>query len=418
MAYWGQQPNSLLDTAPKVGEWGFSPVVWNKPKPKQNVYNDHVLRNQVCFQALYGTPMLEWWPRHEDDILVTHLYRLIDELHCTAVHQHRPSEAMSHRLQEDQNVNFADEVVRQQALKHVDKMSEGKVYERPFLSCSKSLESLAIFASSKTTKATSKSANIQLVQIDLAALHMDGMFSEDPLDERPQIQAMSHSQPMYAFLTGICSASSQQLFKETGRKFRHRRVSWEDMRMFWILWFNEALAMRWVFCDETYVSYGEKSLVRENEAHSEQRLAICPYVDSARQLPPVEVLFKAAPNWRDWRGVHEDQAIPALIHVQTQCKGSYRALDMVDLLENNLPPCGSDYESRVVCVDSFGVHMDTAVAAVIESRGHIPLIHVGGTTGYQQVNDTHLHIDTRWLRRWRKHYGVHYRKPSARQAAE
>ena len=250
----------------------------------------------------------------------------------------------------------------------------------------------------------------------------------DPIDERPEIQAISHSRPMYASLTGTCFASSQQLFKETGRKFRHRRVSWEDMRhrlqvylenfwrMLWILWFNEALAMRWVFCDESYVSYDEKPLLRENKVHSKQRVTICTYVDSARPLPPVEVLFKAAPNWRDWRGVHEDPAIPALKHVQTQCKGSYRASDMVDYSEKTLAPCGPDYESQVICLDWLAPHMDPAVAAVIESRGHVLLLHVGGTTGYEQIHDTHLHAT--WLRRWRNEFRVAAGKQSVQQKAE
>ena len=59
---------------------------------------------------------------------------------------------MSHRLEEGHTVNFNDPVVKQQALKHVDKMSEGQPSERPFISCSKSLEAILPFGSSKLRK--------------------------------------------------------------------------------------------------------------------------------------------------------------------------------------------------------------------------------------------------------------------------
>ena len=59
---------------------------------------------------------------------------------------------MSHRLLEWHTVDFNDPVVKQQSLKHVDKMSEGQLAERPFISWSKSLEALTPFGSSKLRK--------------------------------------------------------------------------------------------------------------------------------------------------------------------------------------------------------------------------------------------------------------------------
>ena len=85
--------------------------------------------------------------------------------------------------------------------------------------------------------------------------------------------------------------------------------------------------------------------------------------------------------------------IPAWMHVQTQKKGSYRASDMVELLEKTLSPAGEDYESQVVLLEWYAAHRDPAVAELIESRGHVLLLHGGGTTAYEQINDTHLHAN-------------------------
>ena len=73
--------------------------------------------------------------------------------------------------------------------------------------------------------------------LDHSAISHNGYQSTGPLlslvdaiDARPEIQAISHSRPMYASLGGTCFASSQQPFKKAGRKFGHRKVSLEDMR--------------------------------------------------------------------------------------------------------------------------------------------------------------------------------------------
>ena len=210
----------------------------------------------------------------------------------------------------------------------------------------------------------------------------------------------------------------RERFEIVSRKtVKHLKVSWAKLkkrvrvylknvfalRFLWIKCHGPDKPMRWVSWDQkpawfnntaldsTYSVVGYEPLVREIEAHAKQRMTICTCVDSGNPLPPVGVLFKAEPNGRVWRELHEDTGIPAWMHVQTQCKGSYRASDMVDLLEKTLPPRGQDYESQVICLDWFAAHRDPAVAACIESRGHVLLLHGGGTTGYEQINDTHLH---------------------------
>ena len=45
----------------------------------------------------------------------------------------------------------------------------------------------------------------------------------------------------------------------------------------------------------------------------------------------------------------------------------------------------------MICLGWHASHMDPSVAELIESRGHVLLLHGGGTTGCVQINDTHMH---------------------------
>ena len=90
-----------------------------------------------------------------------------------------------------------------------------------------------------------------------------------------------------------------------------------------------------------------------------------------------------------WQELQDDPAIPTWMHMQTQRKGSYRAEDMVYLLEKTLPQAVEPEEAIVVCLDWYAAHRDPAVAKLIEDRGHVLLLHGGGTTAYEQVHDTH-----------------------------
>ena len=102
-------------------------------------------------------------------------------------------------------------------------------------------------------------------------------------------------------------------------------------------------------------------------------------------------MFKAAPRGAVWRELTADPLIPEWMHVQTQCKGSYRAQDMVELLEKTLSPAADDCDSAVVCLDWFAAHRDASVVEAIESRGYVQLMLCGGTTSIEQVYDTNLH---------------------------
>ena len=143
-----------------------------------------------------------------------------------------------------------------------------------------------------------------------------------------------------------------------------------------------------VFCDQNPVFWDHKPACRNNtaigyepqvgeiKAHSRQRIAVstslCPGPTGDRDewRTPLEIMLKAAPRGR---------------------VGSYRASDMKEYLEKFLKPAGEDYKSHVICLDWHASHMDPSVAELIESRGHVLLLHGGGTTACLQCNDTDMH---------------------------
>ena len=77
------------------------------------------------------------------------------------------------------------------------------------------------------------------------------------------------------------------------------------------------------------------------------------------------------------------------MHVSTQCKGSYRASNMVDLLDKTLTPALADGTgSQVICLDWYAAHSCPDVRNLIAERGHALLMYGGGTTSTEQVGDS------------------------------
>ena len=195
------------------------------------------------------------------------------------------------------------------------------------------------------------------------------------------------------------------------KKVRHFKVSWATLkqrvrvylknvfalRFLWRLCFG-ARPMRWASWAQTSAGFNITALDSSLYAAYQQRISICTCVhtdilDQPDTLPPVGVLFKAQPDGAVRRALDADPDIPAWMTVRTQAKGYYRAEDMVELLSAWLPQVDNDFESTVVCLDSYLANKDKAVAEVIRSRGHVLLLHGAGTTGYEQINHTHLHAE-------------------------
>ena len=77
--------------------------------------------------------------------------------------------------------------------------------------------------------------------------------------------------------------------------------------------------------------------------------------------------------------------------LQSAEKGSYRTDDVLTFLDWALPAALTPQDSCIVLLDWYAAHLSEPVAELMRNKGHVLLHHGGGTTGLEQVNDTHLH---------------------------
>ena len=178
------------------------------------------------------------------------------------------------------------------------------------------------------------------------------------------------------------------------RFFVWRRCFGDSIKMRWVSWDQKPAWFNNTALDATYSTIGYEPLVKEIEAHSRQRFTVCTCVDSAAtsdpdEPPPVGILFKAAPRGRVWRELTASPLIPAWMHVQTQCKGSYRASGMVECLEQTLTPAGEDCESPAM--PNLPGEAGKSWLRRWRRSFRVMLPHGGGTTGYEQITDTDFH---------------------------
>ena len=87
---------------------------------------------------------------------VAHVYRLLQD----------EAEAMSHTVQAGESIDFMGHEVKQQAIKHVDRCSEGKYGERPFLSTSTSLEALRPFGAAIEAAMSEGSDDVEIIRAE------------------------------------------------------------------------------------------------------------------------------------------------------------------------------------------------------------------------------------------------------------
>ena len=137
--------------------------------------------------------------------------------------------------------------------------------------------------------------------------------------------------------------------------------------------------------------------VKENFSQTRERYTILTCVrswgnDDPTNPPPVAILFKGKQKGQIWSKM-QNHALNDKTWMRVQCQacGSYRSADVVEALEWMLPDASSSEESVIVLLDWFSGHLTDEVATCIKSKGHVLLLHGGGTTPFTQVNDTHLH---------------------------
>ena len=181
------------------------------------------------------------------------------------------------------------------------------------------------------------------------------------------------------------------------------------LREFWRL-LHPGVPMRWLSIDQKPAWFnnagagkvktlaktgGEAPAIRENFAASRQRYTILTTVPSwdAGSPPPAAILFKGKHGGRILDKITAVRVVPPWLKLQVQENGSYRSADVVEALEWLLPLAATPQDSIIVMLDWYAGHLTPEVEHCIRSRGHVLLLHGGGTTPFIQVNDTHLHAN-------------------------
>ena len=130
---------------------GYEPQ--KAPKTMIGVKKLHIQLNSAsdsdAFRLKFGQELPKWWPRHADGHHWTHLWRLIDDDWGTDIAFPQLLPPLSDKVKENTKVDFQDADVKRQVIRHIDKCSEGKTYDRPFLSTSSDIICLQAFAASK-----------------------------------------------------------------------------------------------------------------------------------------------------------------------------------------------------------------------------------------------------------------------------
>ena len=147
---WLQQLGTVLDDYSEPGINGFEPQLWfTGGLPKLSVIESNRQTSMARFKKITGSTMPVWWPFHANGMMVTHLYRLIDEYLANDLKFPKSSPAMSHNLQPEEPVDFTTKQNKQLSLQHVSRVSEGYYALRPFLSASCHWRTLSVLVIGK-----------------------------------------------------------------------------------------------------------------------------------------------------------------------------------------------------------------------------------------------------------------------------
>ena len=135
--------------------------------------------------------------------------------------------------------------------------------------------------------------------------------------------------------------------------------------------------------------------LKEGHAQTRERWTLQTHTtsnaDRARQVPPVEIMFKAdgdrvqakvsaaVPAWAPW------------LTVVTGAKGSYREDDVLNYIEHRLEPMTDGRRWRILLLDAYSAHLSERVRVCAWQRGYVVVTHGGGASAVTQTNDTDLH---------------------------
>ena len=135
--------------------------------------------------------------------------------------------------------------------------------------------------------------------------------------------------------------------------------------------------------------------LKEGHAQTRERWTLQTHTtsnaDRARQVPPVEIMFKAE---GDRVQAKVSEAVPAWapwLTVVTGPKGSYREDDVLNYIEHRLEPMTDGRRWRILLLDAYSAHLSERVRVCAWHRGYVVVTHGGGASAVTQTNDTDLH---------------------------
>ena len=94
---------TVLDIYSEPGINGYEPQLWfGGQLPKLGIIEANRTKSKAMFKTRTGKKLPDWWPFHANGMLVTHLYRLIDEYLANDLKFPNSSPAMRHNLQPEE----------------------------------------------------------------------------------------------------------------------------------------------------------------------------------------------------------------------------------------------------------------------------------------------------------------------------
>ena len=111
------------------------------------------------------------------------------------------------------------------------------------------------------------------------------------------------------------------------------------------------------------------------------------------ELPYCELMFKAADDGRIKARIKNyirSRGFPKWFSVTTAPRGSYREVDIIELLDTHLEKWTEGRDWRILLADDFSAHKTKNVRNLCWSRGYILVLHGGGATPITQTPDTDL----------------------------
>jgi hypothetical protein len=220
--------------------------------------------------------------------------------------------------------------------------------------------------------------------------------------------------------------------RRANRKYQvPRPVLKERLEIFWVKLFRLRLVMQRLLHYDPVILNFDQSPFHHNESGAQNKCSLSlrgctvPIVEgntdvksrwtanlstcsrfaavAGAKMPFCEMRFKGAADAHINARLQEflrRREFPSWFSVAVAPKGTYRELDVIELLKKHLEEWREDRDWRILLADDFAAHKTPNVFNLAWSRGYVLLIHGGGATPVAQPPDTDLNQHVR------REYGI------------